>query len=72
MDQFTPKFVFYDVEHNAIDDIDWLAKMFSLLLQIEDTSDEEVEVESISQRTSALQGTAFMQDVAPQILIVLF
>ena len=61
MDQSTPNFVFYDAEHNAIDDIDWLAEMFLLMLEIEDTFDEEAEVERIPQRTLALQGAAFVQ-----------
>ena len=63
MDQSIPNFVFYGAEHNTIDDNDWLAEMFLLMLEIEDTFDEEAEVERIPQRTSALQGAAFVQEV---------
>ena len=51
----------FSTVHNAIDDIDCLTKMFFLMLEIEDTFDEEAEVERIPQRTLALQGAAFVQ-----------
>ncbi|XP_059436793.1 uncharacterized protein LOC132169855 [Corylus avellana] len=63
MDASIPNFIFYGAEHNAMDDDDWFAAMFMLLLEIDDTFDEAPEVERIPQRTSALQGAAFVQEV---------
>jgi hypothetical protein len=63
MDPSNPNFVFYGAEHNAMGNDDWLSEMFLFLLQIEDTFDEVPEVERRPQRTSALQGAAFVQEV---------
>jgi hypothetical protein len=61
MDPSTPKFVFYNAEHNAINDDDLFVDMFLFLLEIKDTYDEAAKVERIPQCTSGLQGAAFVQ-----------
>jgi hypothetical protein len=63
MDSSIPNFILYGVEQNAMEDNDWFADMFLFPLQIKDTFAKAPEVERRPQRTSALQGAAFMQEV---------
>lgn len=47
----------------VFDDDDWFGEMFLFLLQIEDMFEEAKDIDRVPQRTSILQGDAFVQEV---------
>jgi hypothetical protein len=63
MEPNVPNFVFYGVDHNVVEDDDWFEEMFLFLLNIEAMLDDDEVVRSIPQRTLALTGAAFVQEV---------